>query len=84
MHEFFPIVAGIMTALLVQPLPTTKLRLVVLVLLSTVFGTIATVISGEISLSFIFLAIDTALVLLAAGVTTLLIAWLRRQQTPLQ
>lgn len=84
MHEFFPIVAGIMSALLVQPLPSTKLRLVVLVLLSIVFGTMATIISGEISLSFVFLAIDTALVLLAAGVTALLIAWLRRRQTPLQ
>jgi len=83
MHEFFPLAAGVITALLVQRLPTAKLRLVVLVLLSTVFGAIATVISGEISVSLIFLAIDTALVLLAAGVTALLIARLQRRQTPL-
>ena len=83
MHEFFPLVAGIMTALLVQPLPTAKLRLVVLVLLSTVFGAIATVISGEIFVNPVaYLVFDVGQVLLAAGATMLLVAWLRRWRTP--
>ena len=83
MYEFIPLVGGVITALLVQSVPTVKLRLVALVLLSTVFGTVATVISGEIFVSpLAYLAFDIAQALLAAGVATLLVAWLRRWRMP--
>ncbi len=82
MYEFIPLVAGVVIALLVQRLPTASLRLVALVLLSTVFGAVATVISGEIFVSLAYLAFDIAQALLAAGVTTLLVASLRRWRTP--
>ena len=82
MYEFIPLVAGVVIALLVQPLASAKLRLLALVLLSTVCGAVATIISGEILVSPAYLAFDIAQALLAAGVTMLLVAWLHRGRTP--
>lgn len=82
MYEFIPLVAGVIIALLVQPLATAKLRLVALVLLSTVCGAVATIVSGEILVSLAYLVFDIAQALLAAGVTMLLIGWLYRWRTP--
>jgi hypothetical protein len=82
-YEFVPLVGGVIAALLVQPVPTAKLKVAALVLLCTVFGTVATVISGEIFVSpLTYLAFDITQALLAAGVTTLLVALLRRWRTP--
>ena len=83
MYEFIPLVAGVVIALLIQPLATAKLRLVALVLLSTVSGAVATIISSEIFVNPVaYLVFDVGQVLLAAGVTMLLAAWLRRWRTP--
>jgi len=77
MYEFIPLVGGGIIALLVQPLATAKLRLVVLVLLSSVCGAVATLISGEIFVSPVaYLVFDVGQALLAAGVTMVLVAWL--------
>jgi hypothetical protein len=81
-YEFIPLAAGVIAALLVQSLPTGKVRLVALILLSAVSGAVATFISGEILVSPAYLIFDVAQALLAAGVTTLLVAWLRRWRTP--
>jgi len=81
-HEFIPLAAGVILALLVQRLPTTSHRLVALVLLSIIFGATATIITGEIFVSPAYLAFDIAQVLFAASATTLLVAWMRRWRTP--
>ena len=82
MYEFIPLVGGVTISLLVQPLAGAKLRVAALVLLSTVCGAAAAVISGEILVSWAYLAFDIAQALLAAGVTMLFVAWLRRWRTP--
>jgi hypothetical protein len=84
MYEFIPLVAGVAVALLVQPLATAKLRLVALILLSTVCGAIATLISGEILASRAYLVFDIVQALLAAGVTMLArrLVGLHRWRTP--
>jgi hypothetical protein len=81
-YEFIPLVGGVTIALLVQPLAGAKLRVAALVLLSAVCGAAATVISGEILVSWAYLAFDIAQALLAAGVTMLFVAWLRHWRTP--
>jgi hypothetical protein len=82
-YEFIPLVGGVVIALLIQSLATAKLRLVALVLLSTVCGAVATIISGEIFVNPVaYLVFDVGQVLLAAGATMLLVAWLRRWRTP--
>ena len=68
MYEFIPLVGGVTISLLVQPLAGAKLRVAALVLLSTVCGAAAAVISGEILVSWAYLAFDIAQALLAAGV----------------
>ena len=82
MYEFIPLVGGVIIALLVQRLTAAKRRLVALVLLSTVCGAVATLVSGEILVSPAYLAFDVAQALLAAAVTTLLVAWLHRWRNP--
>jgi len=82
-YEFIPLIAGVVIALLIQPLATAKLRLVALVLLSTVSGAVATIISGEILVSPVaYLVFDVGQALLAAGITMLFVARLRRWRTP--
>ena len=82
MYEFIPLVAGVVIALLVHPLANAKLRILALVLLSTVCGAVATLISGEILVSPAYLAFDIAQALLAAGVTMLVVAWVQSWRTP--
>jgi len=62
-------------------LAAAKLRLLALVLLSTVCGAVATLISGEILVSPAYLAFDVAQALLAAGATMLVVAWVHRWRT---
>ena len=54
-----------------------------LVGLSVVFGLLATIISGEVFISWGFFPIHIALVVLAAAVTTALATSWRRRSTPL-
>ena len=82
MYELIPLVGGVTIALLVQPLAGAQVRAAALALLSTVCGAAAAVISGEILVSWAYLAFDMAQALLAAGVTMLFVAWLRRWRTP--
>ncbi len=73
MHEHFPLLAGVSIALLAQHVPSPRLRNVGLVGMALLLGLIASVISGEIFVSGLFALVDTALVLLAAVVTTVVI-----------
>lgn len=75
MYEVFPLLAGVAAALGVQRLVSPGFRRLSLFGVSVVLGLIAAVISGELFENPIFLFIDIAFVLLAAGVTTLVVVW---------
>ena len=80
MHEFFPLVAGIVIALAISSSEIgLRVKTVALVVLSVVTGALASWVSGELWESWAYLAFDVAQVLLVAGMTTVLIAaWRRR------
>ena len=79
MHEVFPIASGVVIAVLTLRLVAPRWRPAVMAVLGLVFGFLASLISGELALSWGFVPIDVALVLLAAGATTVaLTAWKRR------
>jgi hypothetical protein len=69
MYELIPIVAGVVSGLVVSRLPSLRLKAIALAVCSAGFGALASFISGELSVSWAFLLIDTALVLLSASVT---------------
>jgi hypothetical protein len=78
MNEFFPIVAGILSALLVWTYVALRFRALALGACGVVFGTMAAYISGELFISWVFVVIDTALVLLSATATAaLILGWQR-------
>jgi hypothetical protein len=81
MNEVFPVVAGVVIGLATQLLIVSRWRTHFLVGLSLVFGLAATVVSGEVELSWGFLPIDVALVLLSAAATAVVTAAVR-SRTP--
>ena len=78
MNEVFPIVAGVLSALLVWEYVPVRFRAFALGACGVVFGAVAALISGELFVSWVFLVIDTTLVLLATAVTTALVAGWQR------
>ena len=78
MNEVFPIVAGVLSALLVWKYVPVRFRAFALGACGLIFGAVAALISGELFVSWVFLVIDTALVLLAAALTTALVAGWQR------
>jgi hypothetical protein len=75
MYEIFAVAAGIFVALLLGNVDDRRWKGAALVASSIIFGAIASYISGELFVSWAFLAIDTALVLLGAGATIAFQAW---------
>ena len=78
MNEVFLVVAGVLSALLVWEYLPVRFRAFALGACGLIFGTVAALISGELFVSWVFLVIDTALVLLAGAVTTALVAGWQR------
>jgi len=76
-NEVFPVVAGVLSALLVWKYVAVRLWAVALGACGVIFGTIAAFISGELFISWVFLVIDTALVLLSAIATAAIATWLQ-------
>ena len=74
MEEFLPVVAGIGVGLLTWRVVPRALKYVALVGLSLVAGAGASCINGELAVSWVYVLIDTAQVLAAAGMTWLLAA----------
>ena len=74
MYEIFPLMAGIVLALLVWLLDSSRSKLVALAAGSVAIGAVASFVSGELLVSWTFLAIDVALALGAATATTILMA----------
>ena len=79
MQEIFPLASGIVLAMLTQRLVPPPWRVPVLVALSLVFGFLASLVSGELAVSWGFVSVDTALVLLAA-LATLAVPLARKRQ----
>ncbi|MDP9316911.1 MAG: hypothetical protein M3R24_39660 [Chloroflexota bacterium] len=75
MHEILPIVAGIAIGFLAQRLPSFNLRIITLSMLSVLYGVCASYISGELLISWSYILIDTALVMLSAVVTVAATKW---------
>ncbi len=73
MQELLPIIAGIATALVLRHRIDLVFRSVALAVCSLAFGVIASYVSGELFVSWIYVAIDTTQVLLSAGVALVLL-----------
>ncbi len=82
MQEIVPLAAGVVIALLVQHFGTAaRSKMIALLVASVVIGAIASFVSGELFESWVFLAIDTGLVLLSAGLTLAGVdLWQRRSE----
>jgi hypothetical protein len=81
-NEIFPVLAGILSAVSVWKYFPLRFRALALGVLGVIFGTIAAFISGEMFISWLFVVIDTALVLLSATATAVLITggqWMSRR-----
>ena len=72
MDEVFPVVAGVVLGLASHWVVSPRIRASVLVILSLVLGTIASLISGELAISWGYVLIDVAQVLVAAFMTSVL------------
>ena len=79
MYEVFPLLAGVAIALFVYRFVAPRTRAIMLVGLSVLFGVLATIISGELARSPLYILIDTGFVLFAAVVTALLVTWWQRR-----
>jgi hypothetical protein len=83
-HEVFPIVAGIVIGLGVLRIHSATMRTAALVVLSVIFGVIATQISGEALISWAFVLIDIPLVFFSAvGAIAVAYVWQRRREPQL-
>lgn len=79
MQELFPIVSGIIAAVLTRQMVAPKTRLATLVAVSLVVGFLASMLSGELVISWGFIWVDALIVLAAASVTAVaMTAWTRR------
>jgi high-affinity Fe2+/Pb2+ permease len=85
MQEIVPLVAGVAIAFLTQHFGAgPRSKAITLLVCSAAIGAVASFVSGELFVSWVFLAIDFALTLLAAGVTMALLVsrqrWLARRR----
>jgi hypothetical protein len=79
MNEVFPVLAGVVVGLAIYHVTSTRLRILMLAVSSLVFGTVASFVSGELAIDWVYLVIDAGQVLVAASLTALLAALWRRQ-----
>jgi hypothetical protein len=80
MEEVFPVLAGVAVGLATFRVRPLLLNIVLLVILGLVFGALASWISGELTVSWIYLLIDTTQVIVASVMTASLVkAWRRRR-----
>ena len=79
MDEVFPVLAGVALGLEFHHITSSGLRIALLLVLSLAFGVVASWISGELTISWVYILIDAAQVLIAAVLTAaLVVAWRRR------
>ena len=80
MDEVFPVLAGVVVGLVIPIVVSpSRLRWLVLMVLSVVLGSVATWVSGELAISAVYLLVDITQVLGAAIATAVLVSiWRRR------
>ncbi|MDW8060127.1 MAG: hypothetical protein RMK01_08640 [Thermomicrobium sp.] len=74
MGEILPISVGVVVGLICWRISSVRARTVALVLLSVLFGALASLLTGELAATWAFLLIDIPLVFLVAVGTSLLLA----------
>jgi hypothetical protein len=80
MEEVFPVLAGVAVGLATHSVRLVWPRISLLVLLGLGFGVIASWISGELAISWVYVLIDIAQVIGAGAMTTVgIIVWRRRR-----
>ena len=80
MAEVFPVLAGIVLGLAPFTLRWMWLRVVVVGILAAALGVVASWISGELAVSWLYVLVDAAQVIVAALLTGALVRmWLRRR-----
>jgi hypothetical protein len=77
-NEVFPIVAGVLSAVLVWKYVALRFSALALGACGVIFGTTAAFISGELFISWVFPIFDAALVLLSATATVAAVGWWQR------
>jgi hypothetical protein len=83
MDEVFPVLAGIALGLGTFTLRWMWLRVVVVGILGVSLGAAASWISGELAVSWLYVLVDAAQVIMAALLTGALVRmWLRRRARP--
>ena len=79
MEEVFPVLAGVVVGLALNPMKPRLLRSILVLVAALGSGTLAAWISGELAISPVYIAIDAAQVAIAAILTAMLVtAWRRR------
>lgn len=78
MNEIFPVLAGALIGLVIAYLTTLRRRIVLLVVLSVVFGAFASSISGELKQSWAYILVDSTQVAIAGALIWILAARWRR------
>jgi uncharacterized membrane protein len=80
MGEVFPVLGGIVIGLATHAVRVRWLRALLIGILGAAVGAVAAWISGELAVSWVYLFIDIAQVLVAAVMTSVLVTvWLRRR-----
>ena len=80
MDEVFPVLAGVVLGLATFTLRWMWLRVVVVGILGVALGVVASWISGELAVSWLYVLVDAAQVIVAALLTGALVRmWLRRR-----
>jgi hypothetical protein len=82
MDEVFPVLAGIAVGLVTYRMGPVWLRVVLIGVLGIAFGAMASWVSGELAISWIYLVIDTAQVVGASVMTAVLVTVVRRRLAP--
>jgi hypothetical protein len=79
MEEVFPVLAGIALGLVAERLPSTVLRGALIAVLGVALGVLASWLAGELAISWVYVLIDTAQVIVASVATIGLVALWRRR-----
>ena len=79
MDEVFPVVAGVVLGLITYRVSPLWMKTAMIGVLGVSIGALASWVSGELAVSWVYVLVDTGQVVLAAVMTALLVrAWLRR------
>ena len=80
MDEVFPVLAGVVVGLASALVKSMSSKAILTGLMGLAFGVCASWISGELSISWVYLVVDAAQVIGAAAMTAFLVRiWLRRE-----